>query len=92
MSVMTIATLTCGQCGHDFPLNLWNEVSEIKCPYCNQEVEKDMINKIRSAWGTVADLNRDFLKYSSERDESLFRLNVNAVEVHLPLDDDSETE
>lgn len=93
MAKLTIAELHCFQCGKNFPLNMYKPISSITCPYCNTDMDETMIEKVRNAWGYVADLNQDFHKYFMERDEPRFSLNVSMQDVHLPLDDiDSETE
>lgn len=87
MAEMTLAQLKCHQCNHTFSLNMYRPISEIRCPYCDEEVSSSMINRIREAWGYVADLNRDFDKYNAESDESRFSLNVFTDEVHLSFED-----
>lgn len=86
MSKITVAHLTCGQCNNDFPLNLNVKPESITCPFCQSDVEDNMIEDIYRAALSVWDLNYHFRKYHSERNENLFELSVKEKEVSLPVD------
>ena len=87
MSQITTATLTCGQCSNEFPINISVKPTSITCPFCQENVSEDMIEQIYNAALIVADLNHDFIKYSYERSEPLFQLATQSKEVKLPVDD-----
>lgn len=87
MSRHTIAKLYCYQCQHGFPLNMTMPITEIRCPYCNEKVDSDMVEKIRDAFGVVHDLNLDFADNHVTSDQPQFSLDVISDEIHLPLDD-----
>lgn len=87
MARMTTLKIRCGQCGHTFPINTFQPVEKIICPYCDEEMEQNMIEKVLKVWGTIADLNQDFRKYNAERDEKLFSINVEEIETRLPFED-----
>lgn len=86
MSLITTATLTCFQCSNAFPVNANKTPEHITCPFCQVAMADDMIKEVYDALLTVADLNYHFLKYQSDRGESLFQLNVRSQEVKLTSD------
>lgn len=93
MARMSIAHLKCFQCGHSFPINTYHQLDKISCPYCDTEVNEEMIKRITEARGYVAEVNHDFDKYSGEYGEPQFGLSISLEEVKFPLEDiDAETE
>lgn len=86
MSKVTTANLTCGQCSNCFPINLNTKPKAITCPFCQSDVETDMIERIYQVALTVSDLNYHFRKYASEENDNLFELSVRELEVNLPVD------
>lgn len=86
MSLITTASLTCGQCSNSFPLNLNFKPDSISCPFCQTDVENNMIEKIFEAISYVKDLNKDFVQFSKDRKESLFTLTVAPLELTFPGD------
>ncbi len=84
MGQITTVQITCGQCGHKFVLNTSTWPSTIQCPYCLETMAEDMIPSVKEAWGTVSDLNMDFVKYHSDRGEPQFSVDLVAEQVHFP--------
>lgn len=86
MSLISVASLSCGNCGNEFPLNASSQPESITCPYCQTKMSDDMIGQVYDALLTVGDVNYHFIKYQQERDEALFQLNVKSQEVKLAGD------
>lgn len=84
MSKITVANLTCIQCGNSFPLNSNSKPTSITCPFCQTDVSSKMIEQIYNAIGTVADVNFQFRSNSIE--DPVFELSVSEQEVKLATD------
>lgn len=82
MAMLTTAYLKCWTCGKEFPLNTYSKSEKIVCPFCLSEVDRQMIDLIMQAQGTVADVNDEFEKRSA--DNSKFSISLKYEEVHLP--------
>ncbi|EJV8584596.1 hypothetical protein P0W59_002069 [Listeria monocytogenes] len=82
----TIASLKCVQCENSFPFNLNEKPSHITCPFCQTEVENDMIEQIYDAANTVGEVNKNFRSYADEYSNPVFELSVKEKEVALPVD------
>lgn len=87
MSMITVASLTCGGCENEFPISTMSKPKSVTCPFCSRNMAEDMINEFFNAIQYVAEVNGNFIKYHDEYDNNLFSLSVKQKEVKLQIDD-----